>query len=1292
MTSARRKDAARVHAAPSSLVEPTSPALGTPLTTPERAGFESWFGTDLSSVRIDTGSAGQLAADRLPARAFAIGSHITFGSGADASRTADGGRLLAHELAHVIQNRTGTPTSGQLVSDPADPAEQEAESAANAWVSGAPAPLLRASTGARISRQAEDPDRAADAAQDSAAAEVTLQPLDDWMPEMDPNDPAVLSTPPGTTRDQIVQRLYGDLTRYGGFDPVDARRIRLRNLEGVRPDVANPLRAAFDRRLPRDVQAIVAILVQRRIDGDEEMVLLNTTEWWSTRGDFTNGAGASYFDAYLDLLDTHRLTEWGLFSDTTHPASEWMIIEAEEKKWAIHALIGRRSSRRNTEPSVPSGETPGYTRVTGPITAAPRPWNDSPRAVGSFVYAIGEDKFLRSSEHRNIDTIQAGDLLVDERSASAAEIRLRNLSPQQGRVMIPGGDGHFYGYTIAYPGFWSADYVQPTDPDKMRLERFWWHYPGTVFIPGGAFQADFALGGEAERTQRTEILQRAMTAGLAALRGLDFDVLSIITFEQRVTVLGLAAGSADLADLSLISRILYTTPAKEFGALEHRISTNGTMARLLNAPQSSGALAMVGRIFTVKALEAGQVPGETLENLPEFTVGFDSDGFYRYAYPRPSTQGSQLLAASQFPAGGTVKIGQERAAQGETAGPIQRTVTVLQPAIFRQGGPGAVGFGRDFVRGIARTLVDDLGPAMGPYLPTQLVRVTTLGPNPQNRVVSVLEAVGILEFPGPAMLSRMLSAAVSGGAVLLAGLGLARAFGPAFVEGLSTRAGTRGLAASLTEAAAGQAGHAALVNAALVGSMELIEHSRAALSRTPEGRAFLQLYEVTMVIWVSRDLARLITSGLVPKLAAAADRLMALPGELREAVMPLSAELQAFTRALKRYRNPAEALAAATNEGATFGAGQEAATRPGFRAMLRVTRGEVAAERLLGQIAGTPAGTAGRRVLDRLGSLITRGEAEAANAVGKTTQAVEARAAAEARVRSAAEARFAISQRASQLRPDAREAFLRSVENVINTRPNSLQSLADLLTAAAESRTPAVFLTEVNTLVSRRGISDEALAVLGRKARTGRQTLDLVWLNRTSFTDDTLDFLGRNRRTNWDLFRRAAQDPTASDVMRSFRISARGAGAEIVGAEEANRLYTGVRPQVKMGTSEIDFEIIVAGRRHGFEIKGWTAETWDEALDAAIKRLNRKGLTDAEREAVKKIDHMIGQLSDAQAATGRRPYLGITDDLNDQLRDRLRRVARANGLGSTELVPLSEAKIKEAAAVTIGEAAGVPRP
>jgi hypothetical protein len=159
-----------------------------------------------------------------------------------------------------------------------------------------------------------------------------------------------------------------------------------------------------------------------------------------------------------------------------------------------------------------------------------------------------------------------------------------------------------------------------------------------------------------------------------------------------------------------------------------------------------------------------------------------------------------------------------------------------------------------------------------------------------------------------------------------------------------------------------------------------------------------------------------------------------------------------------------------------------------------------------------------------------------------------------------------------------------------------------------------------------------------------------------------------------------------------LRISLRRAGAELEAEQIVEGLGTNVKRQVKMGTSEIDYEVTIAGKPRGFEVKGWTADTWEEALDAAIKRLNKKGLTAAEKKGVQKIDHMLGQLQNAQAAKGASPYLGITDALNKSGRDKLARLLKTEGLGGTEVVTISEAKMKEAAAGRIGESLGIPRP
>lgn len=1267
--------------------EKPAPSVGERLSAAERAAFEPWFGQDLGAVRVRSDEGSAQAAARFNAAAFSSGQHISFGAGSPPSAAHDGGKLLAHELTHVLQTRGSTGSPSRELSDRGDASEHEAESVAAAFAAGRPAPVLRAAPLARIARQEDDPDHPTLPSQPAAAKDVTLEPLADWTPLIDTCDPVTFWTPPGTSREQVAQRLYGDPDHVGGFDTIGEKHVRLRSFDGVAADVVTSIRAVLEPLLRTDVDKVISLLKQRLINDAAEWQLLKVTVSWADRGDLKDATKRSYFNAYLDLLDTHQLEEWGLLNNTKKPASQWLLTEAEEKKWAIYPLLGRRSERQG--PAYPEGTNASdFGKVTGPITAAPRPYSELPKAVGSYSYFAGENRTGISSEKHNIGTIQVGEMIVDESTSIRAEIALRNSPGTGPRVMIPGGNGRFYGYTIASPKFWNEGYTQSTRPEDERLERFWWHYPGTVFIPGGSFQPEFGKGSAADTTQRAEILNRALAAGLPSLRGLDFDVLALLTFEQRVTVLATAVGTGK-GDASLVARVLYSTPPEQFAALEHRLSSNGTMTRLINLPGESGALAMIGRIFTLKALASMQVPGENLQALPEFKFGFDADGFYHWAVRKTSTSGSRLLTTAEFPPGGAVAIGREPAAPGDAAGPVTRTVANIQPKIFRLGGSGLTGMAANMYRAKMNELIVNDGAEQGPYLPTQLVRVTSIGANPQSRIASLVEAVGLLDLPDQEILNRMVKTQMQGGMWLMAATGLATAFGPALARGLASGGGATAIGEGVAAAAGTAVGRAAIANSVLIGAMALVDEHRAALEKTAEGRAFLTLFDVTTTIWIAHDMARLITSGLVPKLVSAADRVMAMPGVLRDAVMPLRAEAEALRRAIARYGTEAEALAAVTREGAMTAAGREAG--PGFFSMLRIARGEVAAEQLLGKLAGTPSEAMGKRVLDRLGALVSRSEGEAAAAAGKTADAAEAKAAA-ARAQSAADARFAIAQRASQLRPEARTAFLQAVEKVVAARPNSLASLTDLLIAAAQSRLPNALILEVQALVNRPGVSDDALLVLGRKARQGPECLDLRWLNRTSITDSSLDFLGRDRRTPWDLYRRAAIDPSSSGVMKSFRTAARGAGAEMAAEPVAQTIGTNVRRQVKMGTSEIDFDLVVAGKRHGFEIKGWTTDTWADALEAGIQRINKKGLTEAQKKFVEKIDTMLTQLQNAKAATGQVPYLGFTDALPVAAQGQLRRILDANGLPGTRFVPLSEAAIKEAAAGTIGAAVGVARP
>ncbi len=83
-------------------------AGGQPLPPPLRADMEGRFGIDLSTVRIHSdGNAAQLN-ETLHAHAFSVGEHIAFNDGRYQPESGPGRFLLAHELAHVAQQRGET--------------------------------------------------------------------------------------------------------------------------------------------------------------------------------------------------------------------------------------------------------------------------------------------------------------------------------------------------------------------------------------------------------------------------------------------------------------------------------------------------------------------------------------------------------------------------------------------------------------------------------------------------------------------------------------------------------------------------------------------------------------------------------------------------------------------------------------------------------------------------------------------------------------------------------------------------------------------------------------------------------------------------------------------------------------------------------------------------------------------------------------------------------------------------------------------------------------------------------
>jgi hypothetical protein len=92
--------------------------------------LEPALGESLGEVRVHSDDAAAALARAVSARAFTVGNDIFFGAGEYRPGSHAGNELIAHEVAHTIQQR-GAPSSGPLtVSQPGDVLEREAEAVA----------------------------------------------------------------------------------------------------------------------------------------------------------------------------------------------------------------------------------------------------------------------------------------------------------------------------------------------------------------------------------------------------------------------------------------------------------------------------------------------------------------------------------------------------------------------------------------------------------------------------------------------------------------------------------------------------------------------------------------------------------------------------------------------------------------------------------------------------------------------------------------------------------------------------------------------------------------------------------------------------------------------------------------------------------------------------------------------------------------------------------------------------------------------------------------------------------
>ena len=94
---------------PASAPRAPSQGGGHPLPEPLRQSAERAFGADFGAVRVHTDAAAASRSEGFQARAFTRNSDLFFAAGEYAPHTPSGQALLAHELAHVVQ-QTGDPS------------------------------------------------------------------------------------------------------------------------------------------------------------------------------------------------------------------------------------------------------------------------------------------------------------------------------------------------------------------------------------------------------------------------------------------------------------------------------------------------------------------------------------------------------------------------------------------------------------------------------------------------------------------------------------------------------------------------------------------------------------------------------------------------------------------------------------------------------------------------------------------------------------------------------------------------------------------------------------------------------------------------------------------------------------------------------------------------------------------------------------------------------------------------------------------------------------------------------
>jgi len=187
---------------------------GQPLDKAPRTQFERGIGHDLSKVRIHTDGKAAESAGAVNALAYTVGNDVVFGHGQYNPGTRQGGHLLAHELAHTVQQQR-TPGGSLQRKEVCEEEEEAAKS--KAVKTKSPAKQQAKETKTPVAAEAKKPEEA-------AAGEVDVR---DW--------PKKLPRAKRTGLQQRITKVPHELklakTCLGGTPPTEEQKKIIRQIK-----------------------------------------------------------------------------------------------------------------------------------------------------------------------------------------------------------------------------------------------------------------------------------------------------------------------------------------------------------------------------------------------------------------------------------------------------------------------------------------------------------------------------------------------------------------------------------------------------------------------------------------------------------------------------------------------------------------------------------------------------------------------------------------------------------------------------------------------------------------------------------------------------------------------------------------------------------------------------------------------------------------------------------------------------------------------------------------------------